>query len=179
MTPPFSPSHIYSQMQDEELSQLKFFDVAKGWPVSTGPYGVSESNDQVAYFDLRPTWWAVETGFVEKYPDVWRFRVQPFTNDTLAAQQLINNEIDQSLDLRPLVVASLLAQASDHIEHLDRTNRPTVTPTGGRSPCSSAPMKPPFDNPKVRWAVAYALNQQQLVDVGWAAPAKFRTHAIP
>ncbi len=27
--------------------------------------------------------------------------------------------------------------------------------------------KPPFDNPKVRWAIAYAINQQQVVDVGW------------
>ncbi len=132
------PSHIYGQMKDEELSQAMFFDVAKGWPVSTGPYGVGESNDQVTNFDLRPTWWAVETGFVAEYPDIWRFRVQPFTNDTLAAQQLINNEIDQSLDLRPLVVTSLLAQAADHIDSWTAINRLTVTPTGGRSRCSSA-----------------------------------------
>jgi hypothetical protein len=40
---------------------------------------------------------------------------QPFQNDTVAAQMLINDEIDQPLDMRPLVVASLLAQ-SDHVE---------------------------------------------------------------
>jgi peptide/nickel transport system substrate-binding protein len=161
------PSHIYSQVKDEELVNQKFFDKDKQWPVSTGPYGVSESTDQQAYFDLRPTWWAVESGFVDKYPDVWRIRVQPFNNDTLAAQQLINKEIDQSLDLRPLVVTSLLAQASDHIQSW------TPKPPYGYTdwwPISVqfCTVKAPFDNPDVRWAVAYALNQQQVVDVGWA-----------
>jgi peptide/nickel transport system substrate-binding protein len=159
------PAHIYSTMKDEELAQQKFFDVAKGWPVSTGPYGVVESTDQLCVFDLRPTWWAVESGFVKSYPDVWKIQVTPFTNDTIAAQQLINDEIDQSLDLRPLVVMSLVQ--SDHLQSW--TSKPPYGYTDWW-PISVqfCTMKPPFDNPKVRWAVAYALDQQKVVDVGWA-----------
>jgi len=159
------PSHIFSQVKDEELINQKFFDVAKGWPVSTGPYGVAESTDQQAVFDLRPTWWAAESGFVKAYPDVWKIRVSPFTNDTLAAQQLINDEIDQSLDIRPLVVMSLVQ--SDHLSSW--TKKPPYGYTDWW-PISVqfCTMKPPFDNPKVRWAVAYALDQQKVVDVGWA-----------
>jgi len=172
------PSHIYSQIKDEELANEKFFDKDKGWPVSTGPYGVSESTDQQTYFDLRPTWWAVETGFVTKYPDIWRFRVQPFTSDTLAAQQLINKEIDQSLDLRPLVVTSLLAQAGDHVQSW--TGKP---PYGYNDwwPISVqfCTPKPPFDNPKVRWAIAYAINQQAVVDVGWAGAGTVANGPFP
>jgi len=172
------PSHIFSQIKDEELVNQKFFDKEKQWPVSTGPYGVSESTDQVCYYDLRPTWWAVETGFVAKYPDVWRVRAQPFTSDTLAAQQLINKEIDQSLDLRPLVVTSLLAQASDHVQSW--INKPPYGYTDWW-PISVqfCTVKPPFDNPKVRWAVAYALNQQTVVDVGWAGAGMVANGPFP
>jgi len=172
------PSHIYGQMKDEQLSQEKFFDVAKGWPVSTGPYGVSESTDQVCNFDLRPSWWAADTGFVAQYPDVWRVQVSPFTSDTLAAQQLINNEIDESLDLRPLVVTSLLAQASDHIASW--TSKPPFGYTDwwpiSVQFCTA---KPPFDNSKVRWAIAYALDQQKVVDVGWSGAGKVAIGPFP
>jgi peptide/nickel transport system substrate-binding protein len=165
------PEHIFKDVPDEELVNFGFFDQGKAWPITTSPYGCSQATDQFTYFDLRPTWWAVETGLVEKEPDVWRLLQQPFQNDTLAAQQLINKEIDQPLDLRPLVVASLLAQ-SDHI----------TTWTGKKPPFGYVDWWPisvyfntkqkPTDNPKVRWAVSYALDRQQIVDVGWGGAGK-------
>jgi len=172
------PSHIYGQMKDDELAKQNFFDTAKGWPVSTGPYGVSVSTDQQCYFDLRPTWWAVETGFVPVYPDIWRFRTQPYTTDTLGAQQLINKDVDETLDLRPLVCMSVLAQAPDHIQTW------TPKPPYGYNdwwPISVqfTTTKPPFDNPDVRWAIAYALNQQNVVDVGWAGAGTVANSPFP
>ncbi len=172
------PSHIFSQVKDEELINQKFFDKEKQWPVSTGPYGVSESTDAQCFFDLRPTWWAVETGFLQNYPDVWRILHQTFTNDTLAAQQLINKEIDQPIDLRPLVCVSLLAQASDHIITWDKKPPYGYTDWWPIS-VQFCTQKPPWDNPKVRWAVAYALNQQAVVDVGWAGAGKVAFSPFP
>ena len=154
------------------------YDQAKGWPITTGPYGVGVSTDQQTNFDMRPTWWAADTGFVPKYPDVWRLTSIPYTNDTLGAQQLINKEIDQPLDLRPFVVASTLAQA-DHL----------TTWTGRKPPygyldwwpisVQFCTMKPPFDNPKVRWAVAYALDQQKVVDIAWGGAGTVANEPIP
>ncbi len=117
------PSHIYKDVADAELVNWKFYDINKGWPVTTGAYGVGAVSDQFMNFDLRPSWWALDIGFADKEPDVWRVIQQTFQNDTVAAQMLINDEIDQSLDLRPLVVASLLAQC-DHV----------VTWTGSKPP---------------------------------------------
>jgi peptide/nickel transport system substrate-binding protein len=161
------PKHVFEAIPDADLATTVYFDTAKGWPISTGPYGVSESNDQYTNYDLRPTWWALETGFVTEEPACWRIQHQPFTNDTLAAQLLINKEIDQPLDLRPFVVASTLAQA----DHLD-------TWTGRKPPYGYVDWWPisvqmqctkyPTDNPKVRWAVAYAIDQQAVVDIGWS-----------
>jgi peptide/nickel transport system substrate-binding protein len=77
------PSHVFSQVADEELINQRFWDVEKGWPVTTSPYGVSASTEQYTNYDLRDSWWAVETGLVEKMPDVWRILHQTFTSDTL------------------------------------------------------------------------------------------------
>ena len=172
------PNHIYKDIPDEELINFKNFDADKQYPVTTSAYGLSQSTDQFGYFDLRPSWWAVDTGFVEKEPDVWRLLLQPFQNDTLASQQLINNEIDQSIDLRPLIVTSLLAQ-SDHV----------VTWTGKQPPYGYTDWWPisvnfntdkaPTNDPKVRWAISYAINRQQLVDVGWGGAGKISLTPFP
>jgi len=172
------PEHVFKDVPDAELVNFKDYDVATGHPVSTSPYGVGETSDQFMNFDLRPSWWAVDSGFVEKEPDVWRILHQAYQNDTQASQMLINDELDHPLDLRPLVVASLLAQC----EHV-------TTWTGKKPPFGytdwwpiSVQMntgRPPCDNPKVRWAVSYALNRQQLVDTGWGGAGKISVTPFP
>ncbi len=171
------PQHIYKDIPDEELVNFKFWDKDKVWPVTTGPYGVSNTTDQVTYLDLRPTWWAVETGFVPAYPDVERLLWIPFQNDTLAAQQLTNNEIDQPLDMRPLLIASLLA-SSDHIISWT-PDLPFGYTDWWPISVQFCTAKPPFDNPKVRWAIAYAIDQQQVVDVGWGGVGKVAFTPFP
>lgn len=172
------PNHIFESIPDEELVNFKAYDPAKAWPVSTSAYGCSQSTDQITYFDLRPSWWAVETGFVEKEPDVWRLLWQPFQTDTLAAQQLINNEIDQSIDLRPLVVASLLAQ-SDHVATFTKNQLPFGYTDWWPISVQFNTAQAPTNDPKVRWAISYALNRQQLVDVGWGGAGKISVSPFP
>lgn len=160
------PPQMYTGIADADLITFTAYDVAKGWPISTAAFGVGESNDQYTNFDIRPTWWAADTGFVSKYPDVWRLVSLPAQNDTTSAQMLINKEVDHTLDVRPFVAASTLAQA-DHL----------TTWTGRKPPygyldwwpisVQFCTVKAPWDNPKVRWAVAYALDQQKVVDIGW------------
>jgi peptide/nickel transport system substrate-binding protein len=157
---------MFQGVADADLISAQLFDKAKGWPISTSAYGVGESTEQLTNYDLRPTWWAVDTGFVPNYPDVWRITMTLFTNDTIAAQKLINKEIDQPLDLRPFVVASTLAQA-DHL----------TTWTGRKPPYGYLDwwpisvqfntLNPSVNTPKKRWAIAYAIDQQKVVDIGW------------
>ena len=51
------PKHIF---QGQDWTSFKHFDVAKGWPVTTGPWKVVESSLQQKVFDRRDTWWAAE-----------------------------------------------------------------------------------------------------------------------
>ena len=156
---------MFAGVADADLASFNVYDQAKGWPISTGPYGAGTSNEQYTHYDLRDSWWAVDTGFLEDYPGPWRIIHQASTNSTMSAQMLINKEIDQTyVDMHPFVVTSILEQG----EHL-------TTWTGRKSPygyidwwpisVQFCTQKPPFDNPKVRWAVAYAIDQQKVLDV--------------
>jgi peptide/nickel transport system substrate-binding protein len=173
------PMHIWKDVPKDGIQAFKVYDKEKGWPVSTGPYGVGDSNDQLTNYDLRPTWWAVETGFVEKYPEVVRIQEQPFTNDTVAGQKLINNEIDHPLDLRPMVVASLLAQAGDHIDTWTGKKPPYGYTDWWPISVQMCTARPPTDDPKVRWAVSYAINRDQLVQIGWGGAGTVANSPFP
>jgi len=162
----FIPNSVWKDVPDDQLITFKWFDATKKWPLTTGPYGISTSNEQITNYDLWPSWWAVDTGFVKDYPGPWRITQQTFTNATMAAQLLINKEVDHTLDLRPFVCASTLAQAD------------WLTTWTGRKPpygymdwwpisvqfCTT---KAPVDNPQVRWAISYGLDKQKVVDIGW------------
>jgi peptide/nickel transport system substrate-binding protein len=84
------PKHIWESVPTADIATAIIFDAAKGTPVSTGPYGVTEANEQYTNYDLRPSWWAYDTGLVTEVPAPFRIQQQPFTNDTTAAQLLIN-----------------------------------------------------------------------------------------
>jgi peptide/nickel transport system substrate-binding protein len=173
------PKHIYQDIPAEELTNFKHYDEAKGWPVSTGPYGIGGTNDQLTNFDLRPTWWAVETGLVEKYPDVWRLQHTLYNNDQVAAQRMINNELDQPLSMPPMVVASLLAQAGDHISTWTGNKPPYGYVDWWPLSVHMCTARPPTNDSRVRWAVSYAINREQLVQVAWGGAGKTTERPFP
>ena len=57
---PIVPKHIW---QDQNPETFKNLDVAKGWPVVTGPYRLAHSTPQQRIYDLREDWWASKIGF--------------------------------------------------------------------------------------------------------------------
>jgi peptide/nickel transport system substrate-binding protein len=158
------PKHIYEDVENPEA--FEFYDVAKGWPVVTGAYQTTVFEPALKYFDLRYEWWAAKAGLVDM-PRVERIAVVPIIERTAIVQSIVRNEIDISHpDLLPSTVKSALDQAP----HL-------TTFSGDRPPYGYLDWWPvsmmfnvhkqPYDDPRVRWAVAYAIDQQQLVDVGW------------
>lgn len=157
------PEHIFKDVEDPLA--FAFYDLEKGWPVSTGGYEITQWSPQQRFLDRRDDWWAVKTGFA-KLPKVERLLFVPWTDETRATQMIINNEIDVALDLRPTTIIEAVEQ-----------NPAVITHTGREKPfgyidwwpisiwfnCS----EPPFDNKDVRWAVSYAMNRQQMIDVAY------------
>jgi len=160
------PEHIFSEVEGD-WREFAFFDLEKGWPVNTGPYALTRMEPQVKNLDLIYEWWAVDVGLVDKMPRVERITNIGWPGEEVGAQMLINDEVDVTLDLRPATIEAILDQASDHI----------ITHTGLEKPYGYVDWWPtslffntqeaPYDNPDVRWAIAYAVDQQQMMDVGY------------
>jgi len=108
------PKHIF---EGQDWTTFKNFDIANGLPVTTGPWKLVFSSPEQKVIDRREGWWAVDQGLVEAMPEVERIVYLPVVPDEQLAQQLISNEIDCSLDLRPLTVETVMMQNPNIITH--------------------------------------------------------------
>jgi peptide/nickel transport system substrate-binding protein len=171
------PEHVFKDVQGD-WREFRFNSEGNAdWPVVVGAYKRSADTPTHKHFDLRDDWWAIKTGFMPK-PQVERLIQIGFTDDTKAAQLIINNEIDHCLDLRPRTIASILEQAPH-----------CITFTGREKPYGYVDWWPismyfntleePYTDKRVRWAIALSVDQQQLVDVGWDGAGKVTYHPFP
>jgi peptide/nickel transport system substrate-binding protein len=159
---PIVPEHIW---KDQDASSFNNLDIAKGWPVTTGPWKLVLSSPQQRIFDRRDDWWAATSGF-HPLPAPERIIVIPGTDETKMVQLAINNEIDMTIDLRP-----------DNITAVTKANPKLTTWSGTKPPYGYRDwwpvslgfndMKPPFDDPDIRWAINYSINRDQLVSLGY------------
>ncbi|MGH2534489.1 MAG: ABC transporter substrate-binding protein [Thermomicrobiales bacterium] len=169
------PKHIF---EGQDWTTFKNFDIANGLPVTTGPWQVVFASPEQKVIDRRDSWWAVDAGLVEALPEVERVIYLPFTQEEQVAQQVISNEIDCSLDLRPLTMETILAQ-----------NPSVTTHTGNEPPYGYVDWwptslyinytKPPFDDPDVRWAISSYINRQQIIDVAYAGAGSIWPLPLP
>jgi peptide/nickel transport system substrate-binding protein len=160
---PIVPKHIFSQQAD--WTQFKNFDIAKGWPITTGPWQVAYSSPQQKVIDRRATWWAVDASLTT-LPAVERIIYLPFTGETQTAQAVIQNQIDTSLDLRPETIVTVIQK-----------NPAVLTWTKGKPPYGYQDWWPsslfyncekaPFDNADVRWALSYYIDRNQAIQVAY------------
>ena len=171
---PIVPKHVWEGQSPDTFEN---FDPQKGWPVFSGPYKLVLSTPQQRIWDLRPDWWAAATGF-QSLPKVERIIYLPYMEEAKRVQNLITNHIDTSLDLRPPNILTVL----------DKNSRVT-TWTGREPPYGYVDFWPislgfnnleaPFADVDVRRAINYAINRQQLVEVGWQGAGIFTLLPLP
>jgi peptide/nickel transport system substrate-binding protein len=156
------PEHIW---KDQDPTSFNNFDLAKGFPVTTGPWKLVLSTPQQRIFDRRDDWWAAKTGF-HAMPSIERIIVLPGSDETKIVQLAINNEIDMSIDLRPTNIAAVTRQ-----------NPKITTWSGNKAPYGYLDwwpislgfncLKEPFNDPEIRWAMNYCIDRNQIVQLGY------------
>ena len=157
------PEHIFKDVEDP--TAFKFFDVEKGWPVVTGPYKYTYFTNTQKFLDRRDDWWAVKTGFA-KLPEVERILVLPMVDDTMAAQLSINNTLDACLDLRPNIIKTIVAQNPAVVTHsFDKP--PYGYEDWWPNHIGFNDLEEPFSNPEIRWALSYAIDRVQALDIAY------------
>ena len=171
---PIVPKHIWEGQNPEEFANL---DLAKGWPVVSGPYRMALSVPEQRIWDLRKDWWAAESGF-SPLPQVERIVFLPYLEDAKRVQNLIANLMDTCVDMRPPNIKSVL------------DSNPAVTTWSGQDlPHGYLDWWPvclgfnnleaPFSDPQVRWAIDHAIDRKQLIEVGWQGSGSYTLLPFP
>jgi peptide/nickel transport system substrate-binding protein len=156
------PKHIWA---GQDARSFGDFDLAKGWPVGTGPYKVVRSDSGSIVFDRLPHWWAMDTGLVKAMPAPERVIYRPATMEAMA-QLFSGNEIDMG---RSLPVGSFEAA---------RARNPNLVSWATKGPVWGAPdgcqvsvafnvQAPPYDTVAVRQAIAAVVDRDQIADLAY------------
>lgn len=165
------PKHIW---EGQDITTFSFYDPQKGWPIATGPFKLVSTSPEQKIFDRRDDWWAAKTGF-KQLPEVERVIYIPIRDESQAAQMLITGEIDMSKILAVPTIQSAIAQ-----------NPKIFTFSGQKPPYGYLDWCPidlnfncdvePWNNPKLRWAVNYALDREKLVALAEAGAGVTALH---
>lgn len=168
------PKHIYD---GQDWTTFKAFDIAKGWPVTTGPFQLVASSPEQKIYDRRDSWWAADQGLAPM-PEMERIVQLPDAAEQQQAQSLITNEIDMGFTLAPETFQTIFDQ-----------NEKITTHAGRQAPYGYLDWWPvsmyvnttvaPFDNPDVRWALSLLINREQVIDVGWSGANTVSTIPMP
>jgi len=171
---PIMPKHIWEGKDPETFTN---FDMAKDWPVVSGPYRLVLSEPQQRVWDLREEWWANKIGFRE-LPRVERVIFLPYVEETKRVQMLLANDMDICTDLRPPNIRSIVEE-----------NRNVTTWSGREPPLGYLDWWPislgfnnlerPFSDPEIRWAINHAINREQIVEIGWQGNGKYSLLPFP
>jgi len=168
------PRHIW---EGQDPTTFTNYDLARGWPIATGPYRLVASSQQQKVWDRRDDWWGAATGF-KPLPAPRRLIFLPALEESRMAQLLLNNEADITLNLTPANMQTVLTQGPHLTTHTGKEPPYGYVdwwPTGLGFNC----LTPPFDDPEIRWAISYAINREQLVQFAFRGAGQPTTVPFP
>jgi len=152
------PKHIWEGQDPNTFSN---FDLAKGWPVWTGPYKLVKATASEFVFDRRADWWGAETGF-QPLPAPKRVIFVEAGPDERKAAALTANEVDGAPSLRIDTFQDVVSKNPDAIGWTEDGTRAWIDPCPGMLGFNTRVA--PWDDPEMRWAINYALPKQKIGD---------------
>jgi peptide/nickel transport system substrate-binding protein len=161
---PMVPEHVFKGQDPLTFTNL---DLSTGSPVTTGPWKLVSSTPGQKVFERRDDWWGAKTGF-HALPAMKKVIVLPHYEDPKLTQLLSADQVAATHNIQQPADAEVILQRNLNI--LVR-NPDKSKPWGWLDWWPNALgfncMKPPFDDPEVRWAVNYALDRKAIVDIGF------------
>lgn len=159
---PIMPKHIF---EGQDWSSFTHFDIAKGWPVTTGPLKVVFSSPRQKIFDRRDDWWAVKAGLTQPIAMERVVNVATGGDPSVLTELMVKNEIDIT-HLGPDSARAAVEKNPKVTTHYGR--RPPYGYTDWWSQALWLNNETsPFDNPDVRWGISYFIDRQQIIDFAW------------
>ncbi len=160
---PIVPKHVW---EGQDPTTFNNYDPSQGWPLGTGAFRLALSTPEVQIYDRRDDWWASEIGFHEA-PKVERIQYIPVSDDIVASQLYINNQLDAG----PPLLKRTFESAKEF--------NPALRSWNFEGPVWGAPdgcnfvlilnnQKKHFQSADVRWAINHAINRSEITDLAYA-----------
>ncbi len=168
------PEHIWS---DQDPLTFKNYDPEKGWPVFTGPYTLASANETEFVYDRDDEWWGAESGWKDlPAPEqvIWAWR-GPEETRTAA---MVNNELDGLHDISPGAYLALKERNPNVIAWTEEPPYAHIEPTCTRTLEFNTTVAP-WDDPDMRWAVNYAIDRDQIVEIAYEGATVKSRHYFP
>jgi len=160
---PIVAEHVF---KDQDPLTFTHLDPDKGYPVTTGPWKLVHSSPEQKIFDRRDDWWGARAGF-RRLPAMKRVIVLPHFEDPKLTQLLSAGEVDATHNLQPPdTEVALQRNPRLKLRKLDNS-KPYGWLDWWTNALSFNCSKAPWDDPEIRWAVNYAIDRKQIVDVGF------------
>jgi len=156
------PQHIWAGLGDP----IKFnnYNPSKGWPVGTGAYKVAAVTPGSRTFVRNDKWWGAASGF-KPLPAPKTIIWQALGTEETRAAAIATNSMDEGANFTVGAYQALVARNSAVTAW---TTRP---PYGFYDVCPRSldfnTQVQPWNDPKMRWAVNYAINRQQLNQIAF------------
>ena len=154
------PKHIWDGQDPKTFAN---FDLAKGWPVGTGPFRLVKSDPNSLFFDRRPTWWAVERGVAKAMPQVQRVIYVPATEQAMP-QLFATNQIDMGRSIQPGTFEAI-RQQNRGLKAWHENGPVWGVADGCTFVIRINNQLKPYDDPAIRRALNFAINRPQLIDL--------------
>lgn len=168
------PKHIFD---GQDWTSFSHFDLAKGWPVTTGPWSVVFAAPEQKIMDRRDSWWGEAAG-VASMPAMERHIYLPAPAEQGLAAGIIANDYDITTGLQPTTFPTVFNE-----------NDKVTTWSGQEEPLGNVDWwphslylnndAPPYDDANVRWAISYYLDREQIIDAAWSGASSPATLFVP
>ncbi len=168
------PEHIWS---GQDPLTFKNYDPDKGWPVFTGPYLLDTVSPTEFSYVRNDNWWGAKAGWKE-LPEPKKLIWIRSASDETAVNNMAAGGIDSLMDITLGQLQALQAQNPDVITWFDEMPLAWVP-----DPCSRTfefnTAVAPFDDPEIRWAINYAIDRDEIVEIAYEGTTLKNRHYFP
>lgn len=172
--PNIMPEHIWA---GQDPLTFKFYDPEQGWPLGTGPYTLESVSPTEFVYVRDDDWWGAQTGFMELPAPatlIWTWAGPEETRAALMA----DGQLDSLMDVTLGALQAVQDQNPNVITWFDEMPMAWVP-----DPCSRTfelnHTVEPWNDPEMRWALNYAIDRDQIVEIAYESTTLKSRHFFP
>lgn len=156
------PKHVWQGIEDK--AGFDNFDVDKGWPVTTGPWNLVRFTDTQIFMDRRDDWWAAQSGFAS-LPEIKRVVTVPGGSRDRMAQLITAGQVDITGDIQVTGIIQQVLAKNPTVRTFTGTEKPYGSRDWWPTSLYFNHLNPKWSDVRVRKAVNYYINRDQIIDV--------------